>query len=277
MSETEITGGTDSGSADTGSSSNTPDIPSGMRDKAWDAIQRDPGDGKSEDVRDYVAEKTDRDAEERGDPEVNKPFRKQQRLERWQRALSRAQSEGQPTENASTENRTSDVAPPSEGLSREDEIRSARAEAQFELRAQQFMEKAPDFEKAVSETFAVFPAGDALLMAVRDSPLGPELAYLFAQNPEAIDEINSLSPEVAARYLGVIEGRLAYERHAAQQQSEAVIRFVRADKPVDYLKIIASVLPKELLMPDSPLNDVSDDDLAEAIAIYRAMKQKQAA
>jgi hypothetical protein len=60
-------------------------------------------------------------------------------------------------------------------------------------------------------------------------------------------------------------------------EGEAVIRFVRADKPVDYLKIIASVLPKELLMPDSPLNEVSDDDLAEAIAIYRAMKEKKAA
>ena len=62
-----------------------------------------------------------------------------------------------------------------------------------------------------------------------------------------------------------------------ETEGEAVIRFVRADKPVDYLKIIASVLPKELLMPDSPLNDVSDDDLAEAIAIYRAMKDKKAA
>jgi hypothetical protein len=60
-------------------------------------------------------------------------------------------------------------------------------------------------------------------------------------------------------------------------EGEAVIRFVRSDKPVDYLKIIASVLPKELLMPDSPMDGVSDEDLAEAIAIYRAMKQKQAA
>jgi hypothetical protein len=62
-----------------------------------------------------------------------------------------------------------------------------------------------------------------------------------------------------------------------ETEGDAVIRFVRADKPVDYLKIIASVLPKELLMPDSPLSEVSDDDLAEAIAIYRAMKEKKAA
>lgn len=60
-------------------------------------------------------------------------------------------------------------------------------------------------------------------------------------------------------------------------EGEAVIRYVRADKPVDYLKIIASVLPKELLMPDSPLAEVSDEDLAEAIAIYRAMQEKKAA
>ena len=62
-----------------------------------------------------------------------------------------------------------------------------------------------------------------------------------------------------------------------ETEGVTVIRLVRVDRPVDYLKIIASVLPKELLMPDSPLNDVSDDDLAEAIAIYRAMKDKKAA
>ena len=35
-------------------------------------------------------------------------------------------------------------------------------------------------------------------------------------------------------------------------------------------------MPKELLMPDSPLAEVSDEDLAEANSIYRAMKQKAA-
>jgi hypothetical protein len=55
------------------------------------------------------------------------------------------------------------------------------------------------------------------------------------------------------------------------ENGEAAIRIVFAERPHEYLKIIASVLPKEFLMaPDSPLSELTDDDLDKVIAFARA-------
>lgn len=53
----------------------------------------------------------------------------------------------------------------------------------------------------------------------------------------------------------------------------AAIKIVLAERPADYLKIIASVLPKEWLIPDTgPLAELSDDEVAGIIAFARARK-----
>lgn len=44
-----------------------------------------------------------------------------------------------------------------------------------------------------------------------------------------------------------------------------VIKIVRVEKPADYLKIIASVLPKEFLLTENPFNGMSDEQLDAAI------------
>jgi hypothetical protein len=44
-----------------------------------------------------------------------------------------------------------------------------------------------------------------------------------------------------------------------------VIAEVRADKPSDYMKIIASILPKELKVTVDPLEELSDADLDKYI------------
>ena len=47
------------------------------------------------------------------------------------------------------------------------------------------------------------------------------------------------------------------------QNGEAVIATVRADKPDQYLKVIAGILPKEMtLTVNDPLEDMTDDELA---------------
>ena len=46
----------------------------------------------------------------------------------------------------------------------------------------------------------------------------------------------------------------------------AVIQAVRADKPDQYLKVVASVLPKELNVKVSELDDLTDDQLARQLA-----------
>jgi hypothetical protein len=61
-----------------------------------------------------------------------------------------------------------------------------------------------------------------------------------------------------------------FEEHGA-----GVIRIVRAEKPVDYLKIIVSTLPKEFLISDtSPLNEMSDEELDKFIHLVRSNRAK---
>jgi hypothetical protein len=55
------------------------------------------------------------------------------------------------------------------------------------------------------------------------------------------------------------------------ENGEAAIRIVFAERPAEYLKIIASVLPKEFLMAESsPLSELSDADLEKVIEFARA-------
>src|SRR5665213_384219 len=50
----------------------------------------------------------------------------------------------------------------------------------------------------------------------------------------------------------------------------AVIASCRESKPADYLRIVASLMPKEVEIA-RPLDDLTDDQLAAAIAVVRAM------
>ena len=58
------------------------------------------------------------------------------------------------------------------------------------------------------------------------------------------------------------------------EHGEEVIRIVRAKQPSVYLKVIASVLPREFLFTDSKLDDMSEDELLEALALIREEKAK---
>jgi hypothetical protein len=217
MSETETTGATDTGSAETSGSS----VPSNsntqaVKERAFAEM------AKADDSTDYIAERRDQEAEARGDEKVEQPHRKQERLERFRRALDRARQEGEPA--AISEANASDHVPAEASADRDKAIEHARLDAQFELRANEFISRNPDFVSTVQETFALFPAGEHFKEAVLQSPLGPEILYEFARNPEAIEEINRLPPHVAARYIGVIEGRLAHERAAGRQPQARVTK-----------------------------------------------------
>src|SRR5262245_63892365 len=51
-----------------------------------------------------------------------------------------------------------------------------------------------------------------------------------------------------------------------EEHGEAVIRIVRVEKPAEYLKVIASILPKELEISDgSRLKELSDEQLDSII------------
>lgn len=52
-----------------------------------------------------------------------------------------------------------------------------------------------------------------------------------------------------------------------EEHGVSVIQKVREDKPDQYLKVVASILPKHLHIESSPLEDLSDDELEAAIIV----------
>lgn len=52
---------------------------------------------------------------------------------------------------------------------------------------------------------------------------------------------------------------------------QAAIETVRTERPQDYLKIIASIVPKEFTIKDQSLDDMSDDELIELLAAVRSI------
>lgn len=56
-----------------------------------------------------------------------------------------------------------------------------------------------------------------------------------------------------------------------EEHGPKVIETVRIEKPDQYLKVIASILPKELNVNTSALGDMSDDELAAVFASLRSL------
>lgn len=63
-----------------------------------------------------------------------------------------------------------------------------------------------------------------------------------------------------------------YTEHGA-----GVIRIVRAEKPTEYLKIVASILPKEFMVAESEIDRMTDEELLEALEVVRQAKAANAA
>lgn len=56
-----------------------------------------------------------------------------------------------------------------------------------------------------------------------------------------------------------------------EQHGPKVIETVRLEKPDQYLKVIASILPKELNVNTSALGDMSDDELVAVLSAMRSI------
>ena len=53
------------------------------------------------------------------------------------------------------------------------------------------------------------------------------------------------------------------------EHGEEVVKITRIEKPVEYLRIVASLLPKELEIAVGPLNEITDEELEKLIADAR--------
>lgn len=56
-----------------------------------------------------------------------------------------------------------------------------------------------------------------------------------------------------------------------QKDGATAIAQVRVKRPHEYLKVIASVLPKELHVKDATLGDMTDNELVELLAAVRSL------
>jgi hypothetical protein len=54
-----------------------------------------------------------------------------------------------------------------------------------------------------------------------------------------------------------------------QQHGEGVIKVLRVEHPADYMRLIGSLVPKELEISDNRLGDLSQDELELAIEYAR--------
>jgi hypothetical protein len=57
-----------------------------------------------------------------------------------------------------------------------------------------------------------------------------------------------------------------------QENGEAVVKICRIEKPVEYLKIVASLLPKEFAVSDTRVGDLSDDEIAQLLVQVRELR-----
>ncbi|MCF2523914.1 hypothetical protein [Bradyrhizobium sp. G127] len=56
------------------------------------------------------------------------------------------------------------------------------------------------------------------------------------------------------------------------EHGAGVIKIVRAEKPTEYLKIVASILPKELFVSDGAIDAMTEEEVVEALNNLRAMR-----
>src|SRR5262245_34104012 len=58
------------------------------------------------------------------------------------------------------------------------------------------------------------------------------------------------------------------------EHGEGVIRIVRVEKPVEYLKVVAAILPKEFHVKDTTLDEMTDEQILEALDTIRALRAR---
>jgi hypothetical protein len=58
-----------------------------------------------------------------------------------------------------------------------------------------------------------------------------------------------------------------------EQHGPAAIRIMRVERPADYVRVVAGLVPKELLVQESALAGMSDEEIAETLATIRRLRQ----
>jgi len=80
----------------------------------------------------------------------------------------------------------------------------------WQQRAEAAKAELPDFERVMAASTA--PMSAAMAEAIKDSDVGPKVAYHLAQNPEIATRLSRLEPMAAAREIGRLEASLSVKQ-----------------------------------------------------------------
>jgi hypothetical protein len=171
---------------------------------------------KAEDVSAYAREVQDQKAiEETLDPERHK-----RAVERHREIVRKATEEaakgrGELEDGPATE-QTSEPEPDQSDF--EAALQRERVRGMALERFNTFERANPEKASVIGSTFTVIEPGQHLKDRIMESPVGPEVAFRIANAPDAIEMLNTLSPEQLHTVLSRVEGAIEAERHYETQQ-----------------------------------------------------------
>ncbi|HEX7114972.1 MAG TPA: hypothetical protein VF193_07555 [Steroidobacter sp.] len=131
------------------------------------------------------------------------------------------------------------------------ELAAAQEREAAERRRDSFRSRSAEFAKTVPDFDAVAFAPELPITAdmaevIQESEDGPALLYHLGKNPEIAERIAKLPPKAAARELGRIEARLAYEREAAEAGKPKVSKAPPPPPKVDGSNAVVEKDPDEM-------------------------------
>lgn len=129
----------------------------------------------------------------------------------------------------------------------------------FNKRLQAFVEENPDYEEVMLDV-ADLPAAPEVGEMIRESSVGPAIAYHLAKNPDLLEKINSLPPKRRYAELGKIEDKVSTQSKPAPVAPNKVSKAPPPAKPVSGTKTSVG-------------QDVYDPNLTPAQ--YRALRLKE--
>ena len=108
-------------------------------------------------------------------------------------------------------------------------------------------EKLPDYDEVIRS--ASINLSNEVLQAIKESEVGPEVAYHLAKNPEVITKINQMSLPSAVREIGKIEAKLTTVE-PVKKQTKQVSQAPEPIKPVNAAASPVTVEPDKMSTED---------------------------
>jgi len=99
----------------------------------------------------------------------------------------------------------------------------ARLDANYQTNIAKATERLPDFDEKVTQSAKAgkWPCPPLIALGIRDSEVGPDIAYHLASNVPEAERIAALDPYLQARELGRLEARFMSEATARTEAAKA--------------------------------------------------------